>query len=46
VVVSAEMRAALEDRPDFEFNRLRSRRIRDIGRVEIYALTDRVAVAD
>jgi adenylate cyclase len=36
VIVSAELAAALEDRDDFTFQRLRSRRIRGIGRVEIY----------
>ncbi len=39
VVVSADLAGALEGRDDFVFGRLRSRRIRDIGRVEIYAVT-------
>ena len=36
VVVAAELAAALADDADLTFTRLRSRRIRDIGRVEIY----------
>jgi hypothetical protein len=34
--VSAELRSALTSGPEFAFTRLRSRRIRDIGRVEIF----------
>jgi adenylate cyclase len=36
VIVSAELAAALEGHDGFTFQRLRSRRIRGIGRVEIY----------
>ena len=36
IIVSAELAQALADHPDFAFQRLRSRRIRGIGRVEIY----------
>jgi adenylate cyclase len=36
VIVSAELAAALDGRDGFTFQRLRSRRIRGIGRVEIY----------
>jgi adenylate cyclase len=39
VVVSADVAAALDGRAEFGFGRLRSRRIRDIGRVEIFAVT-------
>lgn len=39
VVVSADLAAALDGRAEFGFGRLRSRRIRDIGRVEIFAVT-------
>jgi adenylate cyclase len=37
IIVSAELATALEGRDGFTFQRLRSRRIRGIGRVEIYA---------
>jgi adenylate cyclase len=37
VIVSAELATALEGHDGFTFQRLRSRRIRGIGRVEIYA---------
>ncbi|MBK5289727.1 MAG: hypothetical protein JJE46_14800 [Acidimicrobiia bacterium] len=36
-VVSAEVANALEANPSFRFHRMRSRRIRGIGRVEIYS---------
>ncbi len=36
IIVSAELAHALADHPAFTFQRLRSRRIRGIGRVEIY----------
>jgi adenylate cyclase len=36
VIVSAELASALEGHDGFVFQRLRSRRIRGIGRVEIY----------
>jgi adenylate cyclase len=38
VLVSSEVRDALADDPAFVWRRLRSRRIRDIGRVEVWAL--------
>ena len=38
VLVSSELHAALADDPAFAWQRLRSRRIRDIGRVEVWAL--------
>lgn len=38
VLVSAEVHDALADDPAFVWHRLRSRRIRDIGRVEVWAL--------
>ncbi|MGZ8753383.1 MAG: adenylate/guanylate cyclase domain-containing protein [Acidimicrobiia bacterium] len=38
VIASDEVHAALVDDPTFAWKRLRSRRIRDIGRVEIWAL--------
>jgi adenylate cyclase len=38
VLVSSEVRDALGDDPAFVWHRLRSRRIRDIGRVEVWAL--------
>ncbi len=45
-VVSAEFAGALSSRDAFSFHRLRSRRIRGIGRVEIYAARQRVAEND
>ncbi len=39
IIVSAELAHALADHPAFSFQRLRSRRIRGIGRVEIYVAT-------
>ncbi|MGZ4676119.1 MAG: adenylate/guanylate cyclase domain-containing protein [Acidimicrobiia bacterium] len=41
VIVAADLVTAVGDRPEFSFARLRSRRIRDIGRVEIYAVSAR-----
>ena len=38
VLASSELHAALADDPAFAWQRLRSRRIRDIGRVEVWAL--------
>ena len=38
VVTSEEVREALAHEPAFEWQRLRSRKIRDIGRVEVWAL--------
>jgi adenylate cyclase len=38
VLTSSELRDALGDDPAFSWQRLRSRRVRDIGRVEIWAL--------
>jgi adenylate cyclase len=38
VLVSSEVREGLADHPEFVWHRLRSRRIRDIGRVEVWAL--------
>lgn len=38
VLVSSEVHDALADDPAFVWHRLRSRRIRDIGRVEVWAL--------
>lgn len=38
VLASSEVRDALADHPAFVWHRLRSRRIRDIGRVEVWAL--------
>jgi adenylate cyclase len=38
VLTSSEFRDALGDDPAFNWQRLRSRRVRDIGRVEIWAL--------
>jgi adenylate cyclase len=38
VLASSEFRDALSDGPAFEWQRLRARRIRDIGRVEIWLL--------
>jgi adenylate cyclase len=38
VLASGEVRDALADDPTFVWHRLRSRRIRDIGRVEVWAL--------
>jgi adenylate cyclase len=38
VLASADVRDALADDPTFVWHRLRSRRIRDIGRVEVWAL--------
>src|SRR5205085_1314001 len=38
VLASSELHAALADDPMFAWQRLRSRRIRDIGRVEVWAL--------
>jgi adenylate cyclase len=38
VLASSEVRDALADDPAFVWHRLRSRRIRDIGRVEVWAL--------
>ncbi len=38
-IVSAELAGALADRDSFSFQRLRSRRIRGIGKVEIFAAT-------
>lgn len=46
VIVSAELAAALGSSPSFSFQRLRSRRIRGIGRVEIYAANEPGARAD
>ena len=43
VIVAAELAGALSENSEFAFARLRSRRIRGIGKVEIYAAT---AVAD
>jgi len=37
IIVSAELATKLEGHDGFTFQRLRSRRIRGIGRVEIYA---------
>ena len=37
VIVAAELAGVLTDHPEFAFARLRSRRIRGIGKVEIYA---------
>lgn len=42
VVVSADLATALDGREEFVFGKLRSRRIRDIGRVEIFAVTPAV----
>ncbi|HEX6313164.1 MAG TPA: adenylate/guanylate cyclase domain-containing protein [Acidimicrobiia bacterium] len=38
VLASSEVHDALQDDPTFRFDRLRSRRIRDIGRVEVWLL--------
>jgi adenylate cyclase len=38
VLTSSHFRDALDDDPAFEWQRLRSRRVRDIGRVEVWAL--------
>jgi adenylate cyclase len=38
VLTSSDVREALRDDPEFSFHRLRSRRIRDIGRVEVWSL--------
>ncbi|MFL6244130.1 MAG: adenylate/guanylate cyclase domain-containing protein, partial [Acidimicrobiia bacterium] len=38
VLASTELHADLADDPAFAWQRLRSRRIRDIGRVEVWAL--------
>ena len=38
VLASNEFRDALGDGPSFDWQRLRPRRVRDIGRVEIWAL--------
>jgi class 3 adenylate cyclase len=38
VLASSEVHDALADHSDFVWHRLRSRRIRDIGRVEVWAL--------
>jgi adenylate cyclase len=38
VLVSTEVHDALADDPAFVWHRLRSRRLRDIGRVEVWAL--------
>lgn len=38
VLTSSDVRETLRDDPDFSFHRLRSRRIRDIGRVEVWSL--------
>jgi adenylate cyclase len=38
VLASTEVRDGLADHPEFVWHRLRSRRIRDIGRVEVWAL--------
>jgi adenylate cyclase len=38
VLASSAVHDALEEHPSFGWNRLRSRRIRDIGRVEVWAL--------
>lgn len=43
VVVGAETAAAVEHCTDLEFTRLRSRKIRDIGRVEIYVASESAA---
>jgi adenylate cyclase len=45
IIVSAELAASLEGNEAFTFQRLRSRRIRGIGRVEIY-VAGATAVAD
>ncbi len=39
VVASESVHAALEDEPGIDWHRLRSRRVRDIGRVELWSLT-------
>ena len=46
VIVAAELATALEPSTAFAFQRLRSRRIRGIGKVEIYAATELVETAD
>ncbi len=38
VLTSSELRDALADDPQFSWHRLRGRRLRDIGRVEVWAL--------
>jgi len=38
VLTSTELHDALGEDPAFNWQRLRSRRVRDIGRVEIWAL--------
>ena len=38
MLASSELHAVLADDPTFAWQRLRSRRIRDIGRVEVWAL--------
>lgn len=43
VIVDAGIAEALEDRPTLAFRRLRSRRIRDVGRVEIYVTSASMA---
>ncbi len=45
VIVSAEVAATLEASPEVGFTRLRSRKIRDIGRVEIYLATPQATAA-
>ena len=46
VIVSAELAGALASSPSFSFQRLRSRKIRGIGRVEIYVASESGARAD
>ncbi|MGH9025265.1 MAG: adenylate/guanylate cyclase domain-containing protein, partial [Acidimicrobiia bacterium] len=38
VLVSAEVHEALADNPDFEFRQLRTRNLRDIGRVPVWVV--------
>ncbi|MEP6624564.1 MAG: adenylate/guanylate cyclase domain-containing protein [Acidimicrobiia bacterium] len=45
-IVSAELAAALADRSELSFQRLRSRRIRGIGKVELFAAKATVAAVD